>query len=73
MSLHTIIVNPCVVVSFTGHVAYEVGPRYVWRLNVHGRRVSRVLRSKLPTDFGSDIRSGAFGMADAYNTARSAT
>lgn len=75
MSAHTIIAMPSVVASLTGHSAYEIGPRHVWLLDHNGRRilrgkrVSRALRSKLPADFGPDMKAGAFGMADAYNAA----
>lgn len=63
------IVNTNLTASFTGHIAYELQDKHVVRVDHRGRPVSRVLRSKLPADFGPDMKAGAFGMADAYNDA----
>lgn len=74
INLHsTLVVPPNLAASFTGHCGYEIGARYVYRLDHNLKRLSRVLRSKLPADFGPDMKAGAFGMADAYNAAQGVT
>lgn len=71
MTQHTLIAVPTVTSAFTGHSAYKIMTRQVVVYDYGMCELFRVKRSKLPADFGINMKRGAFDMADAVIVAKS--